>query len=371
MTSDTSVRFEARYSDGQSAQQHDVAVRCAMQGLIVENSDRQPITEWDWGDVKLAESHSADRPIRLQNRSLEGPRLAITDRSILGHLEQLAPHLKRDPVSRAGVRKFTIIGALFLCFALFVIYGLPRLAGPLAESIPMEWEEEIGEGVVKTVTKIFGADESKCKNPKGVAVLQHLTGRLAATVDTPYRFKVRVAKSKVVNAFATPGGHIVILSGLIEKADTPEEVAGFLAHEMGHVIKRHPTKALIHAYGWSMLITALTGVSGSSGDLASGFALHLVNASYSRGNEAEADDTAVEMLARAKISNAGLVSFFEKFLNEAKAKGKSTGDDSVIKYLASHPALRERIDAIKAKQPSPKGAAINDHDWQAIQDICG
>ena len=157
----------------------------------------------------------------------------------------------------------------------------------------MEWEEEIGEGVGKTVTKSFGADESKCKNPAGLAALQHLTDRLAATVDTPYRFKVRVAKSKVVNAFATPGGHIVILNGLIEKADSPEEVAGVLAHEMAHVIKRHPAKALIHAYGWSILIRALTGVSGSSGDLASGFALHLANASYSRSNEAEADETAI------------------------------------------------------------------------------
>ena len=370
MTNDISVRFEARYSDGQSAEQHDVAVYCAIQGLIIENTKSQPIAEWDWKDVKLADTLTPERPIRLQNRSLEGTRLAISDRSILSQLGQLAPYLKRDPVSRAGVQKFAIIGALFLCFAFFVVYGLPRIAGPLAESIPMDWEEEIGEGVVKTVTKIFNADESKCKNPKGLAALQHLTDRLAATVDTPYRFKVRVAKSKVVNAFATPGGHIVILSGLIEKADTPEEVAGVLAHEMGHVIKRHPAKALIHAYGWSMLITALTGVSGSSGDLASGFALHLANASYSRSNEAEADETAIEMLALAKISNSGLVSFFKKFLNESKAQGKRNDDDLVLKYLASHPALHERINAIRANPESARGTPISEDVWQAIQGIC-
>ncbi|MBO44159.1 MAG: hypothetical protein CMM28_10595 [Rhodospirillaceae bacterium] len=370
MTSDISVRFEARYSNGQSAEQHDVAVLCAIQGLIIENTKSQPIAEWDWKDVKLAEALTADRPIRLQNRSLEGERLAIPDQSILSQLEQLAPYLKRDPVSRAGVQKFTIIGALFLCFALFVIYGLPRIAGPLAESIPMEWEEEIGAGVVKTVTKIFSANESKCENPKGLLALQHLTDRLAATVDTPYRFKVRVAKSKVVNAFAAPGGHIVILSGLIEKADTLEEVAGVLAHEMGHVIKRHPAKALIHAYGWSMLITALTGVSGSSGDLASGFALHLANASYSRSNEAEADETAIEILTLAKINNTGLVNFFKKLLNEGKAEGTRNDDDLVLKYLASHPTLRERIDAIQAKPKPPRGTPISEDDWQAIQNIC-
>ena len=79
MTSDISVRFEARYSNGQSAEQHDVAVLCAIQGLIIENTKSQPIAEWDWKDVKLAEALTADRPIRLQNRSLEGERLAIPD----------------------------------------------------------------------------------------------------------------------------------------------------------------------------------------------------------------------------------------------------------------------------------------------------
>ncbi|MDA0656847.1 MAG: M48 family metallopeptidase, partial [Proteobacteria bacterium] len=231
MAEQSPPRFKAQFTDGKTAALHQTELTCAEQGLAIETPDRRLIEQWAWADVKLAESLSADRPIRLLNRSVEGARLEIEDKSISALLENSAPNLRRDPVTRGGIRKFALIGGLFACFAFFVVYGVPRLAGPLAKSIPMEWEEEIGAGVIKTVAQFLGAKEGYCKSPNGAAALQRLTDRLARTVQTPYRFKVRVAKSKTVNAFAVPGGYVVILSGLIQKADTADEVAGVLAHE--------------------------------------------------------------------------------------------------------------------------------------------
>jgi beta-barrel assembly-enhancing protease len=366
MADHSSPRFKAQFTDGKTAALHQTELTCANQGLAIGTTDRQLIEEWAWADVKLAESLSADRPIRLLNRSLEGARLEIEDRSILALLENFAPNLRRDPVTGGGIQKFALIGGLFACFAFFVVYGVPRLAGPLAKSIPMEWEEEIGAGVIKTVAQFLGAKEGYCKAPDGAAALQRLTDRLARTVQTPYRFKVLVAKSKTVNAFAAPGGYVVILSGLIQKADTADEVAGVLAHEMGHVIKRHPTKSVIHAYGWSMLIAALTGVSGSSEGLISSLSLHLATAAYSRDNEAEADAIAVEMLAKAHISTDGLIDFFQKLKKEVN----DGSDNALVEYLASHPGLQKRIDAIKAKAPANQGAAMSQLNWKALKEIC-
>lgn len=357
------TRFRADYNDGESAALHKAEVTCTPLGILIETTERTLLAEWDWADVGLAEPIAEDRPIRLLNRSSEGARLTIADHAALPIFEQNAPTFKRAPVSRQNKRRFVVIGAVLASFTLFVVYGLPRLAGPLAKTIPMQWEEEVGGGVVDAVTGLFGAQGEFCNAPAGAAALDRLTRKLSATVTTPYRFKVRVAKSKTVNAFAAPGGHVVLLSALIDKAESPDEVAGVLAHEMGHVTLRHPTKALIHAYGWSMLLTALTGFSG---DLVSTFALHLATSSYSRANESEADDAAIEMLTRAGIGSDGFVAFFKKL--QAKS---DTGESDLLKYLATHPALQKRIDAVKAKSAPAQSPALSEADWISLRAICG
>lgn len=359
------THYRAEYNDGETAARRKVALACTPLGLRIETGERVLLAEWAWADVGLAEAVSPDRPIRLLNRAAEGARLAVDDRSILPILKQNAPHLDRHPVSHTDKRRFAIIGAVLAGLVLFVVYGLPRLAEPLAKAIPMDWEEQLGSDVITAVTTLLGTDGKFCTNPDGSAALQRLTDRLNATVKTPYRFKVRVIESDIVNAFAAPGGHVVMLSELIDKADTADEVAGVLAHEMGHVTERHPTKALIHAYGWSMLITALTGFSGSTSEIAASLALQLATASYSRENEAEADDVAVEILAAAGIGTEGFVAFFEKL-----QKKSGSGDVALLKYLASHPALHNRIEAVKTTSQPARGPAMSDRDWQALRNIC-
>ena len=115
-----------------------------------------------------------------------------------------------------------------------------------------------------------------------------------------------------------------------------------------------------------MLITALMGVSGSSEGLISSLGLHLATAAYSRANEAQADAVAIEMLTKAHISAGGLIDFFQKL----QEKGKDGSDNALLKYLASHPGLQQRIDAVKAKASAKQVAAMNDLDWKALKEIC-
>nr|MBI3612912.1 M48 family metallopeptidase [Nitrospirota bacterium] len=102
--------------------------------------------------------------------------------------------------------------------------------------IPTEWEQPIGEAARSQ----FLAGQTVVKEGPAVAALQEITKRLAdAASGNPYKFEVTVVRSDIVNAFALPGGYVVVFTGLLKKAESPEEVAGVLAHELNHVLLRH------------------------------------------------------------------------------------------------------------------------------------
>ena len=358
-------QFKAQYNDGVTAAVYPVEIVLTGCGVQIKGKDSVPLAEWAWLDIQLAEKIAHNRPTRILNRSVQGARLTIDDPAVVETLRKNARNLTRPPHPIKTKILLISVGILLACTIGFVTYGLPRLAGPLADMIPMHWEEGLGDQVISIVTEALGPEAHYCTNPKGIAALRKLTYRLKKSIETPYNLKVQILKSETVNAFAAPGGNVVLLSGLITKAETPDEVAGVLAHEMGHVIERHPTKALIHAHGWSILISALTGFSGATGDLASGIALQLATSSYSRKNEAEADSFATSILTKAGIDNAGFVTFFEKLKSEGMKK--NTG---IFRYFASHPTLQDRIDAIRPKPTTSYDPALSSAEWEALRSIC-
>jgi predicted Zn-dependent protease len=157
----------------------------------------------------------------------------------------------------------------------------------------------------------------------------------------PYKFRVTVFNDPNVNAFALPGGQLVLLRGLIERSKTPEELAGVLAHEMQHVLKRHATRALIQHVSTGLLLAALTG--DVMGPVAYGAqsAQVLGQLQYSRRAEVEADAEGMKMLLDARVDPAGTVRFFE---------GLTGGDKqprSVLRYLSTHPSTTDRIERLR------------------------
>src|SRR5690606_26348291 len=107
-------------------------------------------------------------------------------------------------------------------------------------------------------------------------------------------FTVSVADDPQVNAFAAPGGRIVLLEGLLREAESPDEIAGVLAHEIGHVTERHPTAAALRLLGIQALLTGIFG-DGSLASAAAGAGGLLVALSYSRDDERTADRLAAEL----------------------------------------------------------------------------
>jgi predicted Zn-dependent protease len=182
----------------------------------------------------------------------------------------------------------------------------------------------------------------------------------------PYPLRVGVIDHSLVNAIAVPGGRVLIFRGLLDASSNPEEVAGVLAHEIGHVVSRDPTREALRAAGTAGVVGLLLGdVFGASIAVVATDAV--INASYQRDAEKRADETAYRLLAEAELPTQPFASFFKKM----KDKYGETPD--FLKLFASHPGLQERAERAAAADrvgEGPYEPVIEDQDWVALRGIC-
>ncbi|MBM4259412.1 MAG: M48 family metallopeptidase [Deltaproteobacteria bacterium] len=297
--------------------------------------------------------------------------MTINDQRFLMLLHRAMPNAceeRRPP--RSSTTRLVSWGIAVAATVCALFWGIPRLADPLARLTPVQWEAAFGQHV----NEAFVQKTPMCRGEAGGAALQSLTERLAVTMPTGAPFTVRVHRSPVVNAFALPGGYIVVFQGLISAAQSPEEVAGVLAHEMAHQVQRHPLRGLVHAMGLRMVSGTVLG--GFSAAAASGAHLGEVvfTLSYSRETETEADRVGVEMLNKADIRGEGLIDFFTRYQATDEVKSahhgvKESVEDQLMSFLSTHPPGKERIAAIRALVRG-KGDALTAKQWKALRTIC-
>lgn len=355
------MRFEAHFSDGRTAARRKVSVRLDEAALIIDPLDdpESRILTWSFDDLRLADETGRGKPVRLSNAAQSDARLSFADDAILEPLLARAPRL-RDPGvmgRRPGLRIAQWAGGIG-AIIIILVFGLPRAAEPVAALMPLAWEEALGEQLFHG----FGEGVEFCNQYDGAAALKRLTDRLTATMDSRYTIRVAVADSGQINAFAAPGGYIVLYRGLIGSAQSPDDVAGVLAHEIGHVVERHGTERMVRAAGLAAMVQLLLG--DPSGLLSIGVAGGelLLSLAYSRSDEAEADAVAVDILAAAEIDSAGFVHFLERM---ARDEG---GRD--IPFLSSHPRSAERAAEVR-ESGGHGGPAMSEADWWELRAICG
>jgi len=194
------------------------------------------------------------------------------------------------------------------------------------------------------------------------AILKRL---VAAVPNNPgYPFEIHVIESPEVNAFALPGGQIFLLTGLVKKAQSPEEVAGVLAHEMQHVLHRHVVRRTVQEMGLRLWITVLFGHGAYSAVAQQ--AGKVLNLSFSRGQESEADLDGARLLARANLPIEPLEVFFSRLAQEQGAAG-----GKAMAFISDHPASLDRVQALEglAKTIEPKNPqGFETIDWKQVQD---
>jgi predicted Zn-dependent protease len=249
---------------------------------------------------------------------------------------------------------------------IFVI--LPAMANTLAYVIPINREVAYGKVVVRQMERVFGgskAGDLVCSSPDGDAALAKMIARLTEASPTEYELNVAVMRHQMVNAFAAPGGQIVLVDGLIKQAKSPDEVAAVLSHEIGHVEARDATRGALRAAGSAGLLSMVFG-DFAGGTAAVVVAEYTLNASYTREAEAEADAFARSMLDAAQVSTSGMSDFF------GSLDGIERSMPDLPIYLSSHPDTSDRAAqaAQFAKEQGPTRPVLDDDEWAALRAIC-
>ena len=201
----------------------------------------------------------------------------------------------------------------------------------------MEWEQKLGESAYHD----FLARQDVVKEGPAVSAVKEITHRLTDPIpENPYTFEITVVKSDVVNAFALPGGYIVVFTGLMKKAESPEEVAGVLAHELNHVLQRHGLERIVKQLGFVAVVSIVLGNQQGLGGLMKQLGVDLMTLKFGRAQETEADVTGLRLLHRAKIDPAGMITFFQRL---------SEKDEGRVEWLSTHPMSSARADRLKTQ----------------------
>ena len=354
----------AHYFDG------DTPVAQPVQPMISGDTlelrlDDDTTVRWPLAEIRQLPDNAAKTNAILRWVNDPVARLVLKDPKLLRSIPHL--HRRAPPHGRGRLAAWALaaVGAV----ALQVGFLVPLLADNLAVLIPAEGERALGEatfGHIREALNETGLNPLEvCEAPEGSAVLERLVADLSGKRDFRQDVTVSVLDHHMVNAFALPGGFVVIFQGLIDAADGPDEVAAVMAHEIGHVISRDPTRHALRSAGSIGVLGLLFG------DFAGGAAVlflteRLISAQYSQKAEIGADTFAHGVLEQAGINPGALGDMF------ANLRDKHGDSKGVAAHFLSHPSLGDRIDAARSVvNPNAEYApSMTDAEWKALQAIC-
>jgi Zn-dependent protease with chaperone function len=346
-----------RFFDGKVARPREVKLAIGTAEIGLYDERNATVAVWPLSRVRVVDQNAVSGAYVLRLEADDAARLEIAAGPQLQALLSLRPELRRWRArERTGLLKgFVLWGVLGAAILGGVYLGWTRASMAIATWIPFSWEDRIGA----QVESVMFPESARCSGAEGLRALQALADRIWPEQDPDRRIRLFVRQEGDPNAFAVPGHRIVVFSGLIERARSPEMVAGVLAHEMGHVQLKHPMRGLIHQLGVGMVVSLIFGDSSLAG--VGQFALAM---SYSRDMEREADRRGIELLQNAGIRADGMSAFFG-VIKEDTRKGLSS---RLPDFLSSHPDLDARIEA--TRQPPTGAAAMSDAEWQALRQVC-
>lgn len=225
-----------------------------------------------------------------------------------------------------------------------VLIGIAVTVSLLGCGISQQQEVQMGQQYVQQINAQLPIVQDPELN-RYINVLGDSIARLTSRKDLDWQFFIVDAQE--VNAFAVPGGFVYVNRGLIQRADQMDELAGVLGHEIGHVVRRHTVKQMEKAQGANIGVTLACVLTSICNSQAAGAAINIaggaVFARFSRSDEAEADAEGVKNTVRAGISPVGMVTMFQKLLEERKAR-----PGAVESWFLTHPLEEDRINAVQS-----------------------
>jgi predicted Zn-dependent protease len=359
--------WTAAYLDGRTASRQRASVRLLPNGLYIITEQGRTLA-WPYDAIRLTQGFYPGEQVRLELGAPVAEVLLIDHPAFLSSLRELAPRLAsriHDPARRPhriAWTAFAAAGAFVIAVAV-VRWGLPTFATLVTRWVPVSWESRLGDAVVAHLVPL----EDRCDDPILQQRLDSLVAMLAARSPSPYHLKLLVSDNEALNAFAAPGGTIVILTGLLKRTARPEELAGVIAHEIQHIVQRHSTRAILHHASAGVLVGALTGDVSGVAAFGLDAARNLGLLRYSRGNEDEADQAGMRMILAAGIDPAGMIGFYDLLAREGPSLPRA------LQYLSTHPASVDRVARLRrlAEGSGPPHVSLGLADeWTSLTVRC-
>ena len=381
MPSDPTL-YDGKLSDGKTAAAIAVRARLGEAGLeILAAGERRTALVWPYGELKSNVPLKADAPDVVLSLKPNGSQTLFIanpafSQGLLARANGLSPTRQRLLNLRPGIAAVAIVAALAGSVRFLELHP----AQTIARMLPQQTREAMGRSVVAQLT----GHMKQCESGPGRVALDRLTQRLtSAASENLAPVRVLMVDWALVNAFAVPGGQIIMTRGLVQKANSPDEVAGVLAHEIGHTLELHPETGLVRAMG--LAAAAQLVFAGTTGT-ATNIGLLLTQLRYTRLAEREADAHAIRTLKNAGISPKGFGDFFERLEpktanppaksdEEKKAEEKkkvSLGSRIFTsEILRTHPATGDRLALVRAQPAYASTPSLSDDDWRALREMCG
>jgi predicted Zn-dependent protease len=321
--------YQARYTDAPSHKPYTVFVYIEDNCLVIQS---EGLTQrWKHAEFRETELRSSMLSIRHDQKELD-----ITDPAFIALYRQTF-----HPGS--GKRWFHLgsTGSLLLilaaCIASMVlgyVYALPFVADQVAQHFPQEYEVSIGQELMNSYL-----NESKINEKKSDVINQFFK---QLNIETTYPVKIVVVEDTIMNAFALPGGGIVVYEKMLERMNKPEQLAALLSHEFSHIQLKHATRNIFRNFAGSLFLSmVLSDVNGITNMVVAN-AHQLRNLQYSRKLEHEADENGLNILRQNQIDASGMSNLFEIL--------KQQQPDEPDELFSTHPELDSRIDFVKVFQ---------------------
>ena len=259
----------------------------------------------------------------------------------------------------------SLILLIVLLISGFIVFYLIKLFKPVSieknssENVSIRTEKTIG----KIITRQILIDEKVSHAPLTKKALSQMRDILLSNSEPfPFDINIILVNSNEVNAFALPGGTIIIYSGIFKLADDPEEVIAVLAHEMGHIYYRDSYNSVINTMGIQFLLSIITG---GNSELVTELIKQLLTTKYSRKVEGRADKFALKLLSDSGIDPIYMAHFFEQ-METLYSNDKE--EPSALHYFETHPSGESRIEkAKKASSLFTKKETVLKFNWDEIK----
>src|SRR5262245_49130352 len=337
------LAVSAAYFDGKTARSHPVTLTLSGEELVVQGdtiSRREPISV-----LRVSEPMgAAPRLIAFP----DGAHCEVHDHSGFTDMLRATGHtdswiVRMQHYWSAALAAIAISGAALTAA---YVWGLPAAAEWLAFQLPEKALRELGGSTLQFLDKSLL--QPSALTAERQQSLRAAFGRLAVpgSSKTAYRIEFRTGGPIRANALALPDGTIVVTDELVKLAGDDEEILAVLAHELGHLDRRHSMRMLIQG---SIVAFVVAWYLGDVSGIAAGLPALVLQARYSREHEREADRFAVAMLKANAIAPRRLASMLARMEaardDAAKKQGKASASKSAagLDYLSSHPATAERI----------------------------